>query len=296
MTRKRRIFWFSTILLILAGGIGGYCWHRHSTAVDRKVCELVYEAADWPDTKWEKRLKGWKLEFLLREKPQSRGQDAVESEIKAIGRASTPGLISLFHDENELVRLYAAFFAGRIGDPVSAEPLIDLVEKDKDELVRFIVVESLGWLGDKKAVVPLASVLLKDNSEGIREHAAIVLCDIGDSRAVDSLIEALQKDESSVVRYRSAEALGQIGDQRAVPALIRALDDKGLNVRGCAIEALGYIGDPRAIEPLREVLEIEQKSGYVSYRISEALHKLGVAATFPGSSGTFPAEESATMP
>ncbi|MBI5725200.1 MAG: hypothetical protein HZA50_14670 [Planctomycetes bacterium] len=107
MSRRRKIIWLGSILLVLAGGFGGYYWYWQSTAVDRKVCQLVYEAAGFPDTRTERILKKMKLDFLIHKKPKPRKIISTENDLVLLGKTATKGLVSLLDDENEAVRIYA---------------------------------------------------------------------------------------------------------------------------------------------------------------------------------------------
>ncbi|MBI5723487.1 MAG: HEAT repeat domain-containing protein [Planctomycetes bacterium] len=187
MSRRRKAIWLGSILLVLAGGIGGYYLYQQATAIDRKVCELVYEAAGYPDSSMEKRLKEWKLDFMLKEKPKPREDDVIVKDLKAIGNAATPSLISLLNDENDIVRLYAVEFLGCVGDARAVEPLMKVLEKDKDDQVRFASAYSLGDLGDKRAVDLLIQILEKDKVCYAREGAVHALGKLGDTKAVEPL-------------------------------------------------------------------------------------------------------------
>ncbi|MBI5726175.1 MAG: HEAT repeat domain-containing protein [Planctomycetes bacterium] len=218
MSRKRKIIWL-TALLVLPGGIGGYYWYWQSHAIDRKVCDLVYEAAGYPDTPFEKKLRRMKLDFLLREKPKPRECIFVEKEVLAMGNAATPALVSLLNDENPGVRCDAADFLGGINDTRAVEPLIQTLQKDQDSYVRDWASSSLGKLGDKRAVEVLIKTLQNDQDESVRRDSAESLGKLGDKRAVDPLIQALEKDKCKLVRVFSAYALGKLGDSRAISAL-----------------------------------------------------------------------------
>ncbi|MBI5725006.1 MAG: HEAT repeat domain-containing protein [Planctomycetes bacterium] len=120
--------------------------------MDRKVCELVYEAAGYPDTRTEKFFKKWNLDFLLHEKPKPREGDVTKKEMKTIDNAATPALVSLLDDENEDVRREAVKFLECVGDSRAIEPLMQAFQKDQDGLVRIYSAKSLANIGDKRQV------------------------------------------------------------------------------------------------------------------------------------------------
>ncbi len=155
-----------------------------------------------------------------------------------------PTLVAALADENEMVRLDAAYALGAIGE----DAVPTLIEK------------------------------LRDKSDDTRRHATFALGAAGAS-AVPALIEALD-DENSQVRSSAAYALGDIGEsaQDAVPALTQALHHESEWVRRHAAEALGAIGQPteETISGLTDLLRDEHH--WVRDNATRALAKIGPAA------------------
>ncbi|MBI5723330.1 MAG: HEAT repeat domain-containing protein [Planctomycetes bacterium] len=208
------------ILLVLAGGFGGYYWYWQSHAVDRKVQELVYEAAGYPDSSMEKRLKEWKLDFLLREKPKPREEDVVRNELQAIGNPATPELVSLLNNENDKIRFFAVDFLGSVGDARAVDPLIQVLEKDNEAGIRFYAVISLGNLGDKRAVEPLIRALQKDKGVWSRGAEAGSLVKLGDPRAISALEEAMQKDDDPEIQEMFKAAIMMLKSAATRPGVV----------------------------------------------------------------------------
>ncbi|MBI5723618.1 MAG: HEAT repeat domain-containing protein [Planctomycetes bacterium] len=295
MSRKRKAIWLGSILLALAGGIGGYYWYWQSNAIDRKVCELVYEAAGYPDSRTEKFLKKWNMDFLLHEKPKPREYDVIEKELLAIGHAATPGLVSLLDDENREVRLEAVNFLSWIGDGRAVEPLICVLQKDKDESVRLKAAEALGKLDDKRAVEPLIKAMERMRVDGYNHrrgpestdlsHLVEVLGEFDDKRAVEPLVKILLEEKGdSYARSAAAITLGKLRDKRAFMALVRAMqtdkdsysyEDSPPCVRANAAYALGLLGDKRAVDPLvHELMNNYKNCPFLQYAI-KSLGRLG---------------------
>lgn len=219
MSRRRKLIWLAAILLALAGSAGGFWWYWQSTAIDRKVKSLIYELAGYPDTKFEKQLRSWKLDFLIKEKPEPREFDAVYKDLEAIGSNATPGLIALLDDEDEDVQLRAFAFMCELGDNRIVEPLIQILQHSQELAFRQMAAGRLGELGDKRAVEPLIQTLLQTNDDCVDFMCAVSLGKLGDKRAVEPLIISLQNGRGKQIIIHSALALQTLGDPRAIETL-----------------------------------------------------------------------------
>ncbi len=104
----------------------------------------------------------------------------------------------------------------QIADPASVAPLIELLG-NQDEEVRLYAAYALGGLKDRRAV-PALTRTLADPSSSVRGIAAHALGQIGSRDATEALIKALE-DPSAHVRATAAYALARIGDRTAVPVL-----------------------------------------------------------------------------
>ncbi|MBI5724171.1 MAG: HEAT repeat domain-containing protein [Planctomycetes bacterium] len=228
MPRRRKIVWLGSILLVLAGGIGGYYWYWLSNALDRKVCQLVYEAADYPDSRTEKFFREWNLDFLLKGKPKPREKNVLlfawpapreysfaEDDLLATGNAATSALVSLLDDENCQVRYIAAEFLGYVGDARAVGPLIQALQRDKNEIVRMRAVIALGKLGDPRAAEPLRRSSQNDQNQIVRDVSEYVLGRLGNLKAIGALqqelrigcdLETLEKCKRAITKLNCASA------------------------------------------------------------------------------------------
>ncbi|MBI5724541.1 MAG: HEAT repeat domain-containing protein [Planctomycetes bacterium] len=272
MSRRRKIIWLA-VLLALAGGIGGYYWYRQSTAVDRKVCQLVYEAAQYPDTRTERILKKMNLDSLLREKPKPRKVDIIENELLAIGNAATPGLVSLLDDANEAVRLFAAMSLAKIADPATVEPLEKARQQHPDEDPVFKEsIDRIRMSPIDRKVYDLVYKAIKwspRNSEYFtfpitKTEKYLMQAKLG-------LMSSEKVEQFEYVAFK--KEIEQIG-HAATPTLISLLDDDSHDFRAFAAEALAWVAGVKAVEPLIHTLRKDNNS-YVRYCSAFSLGKLG---------------------
>ena len=143
------------------------------------------------------------------------------------------------NDEDEAVRLNAAYALGNIGEPAIPTLIEALRQEAKTAWNRNIdrgdftnpsqldTIYGLAAMGEP-AVPALTEVLGDDTNWWARAGAAAALGCMGEPAhgAVPALIEVL-KDDSEWVRRNAADTLGNIGPsaRSAVPALIEALGD-----------------------------------------------------------------------
>ena len=143
------------------------------------------------------------------------------------------------NDEDEAVRLNAAYALGSIGEPAIPMLIEALRQESKTAWNRNIdrgdftnpsqldTIYGLAAMGEP-AVPALTEVLGDDTNWWARAGAAAALGCMGEPAhgAVPALIEVL-KDDSEWVRRNAADTLGNIGPsaRSAVPALIEALGD-----------------------------------------------------------------------
>ena len=145
-------------------------------------------------------------------------------------------LVPLLQDKSELVRREAAYALGKVGNPATVDPLIQVLQKDKINDVRAAAAIALGEIGDISAVNVLGRLLQKnrkDEEEFLRRSAARSIGQIaqrnriGETKNLDAfrpavglLIQTLQTPrESPDVKREAAFALGEIGDASAIPVL-----------------------------------------------------------------------------
>lgn len=99
-------------------------------------------------------------------------------------------LLPMLKDKKQDIRAAAAFALAEIGDPTSAQALIDFLKKRG-----------------------------KDEDAFARSQAANGLGKIKDRAAIDVLLNALNRDKSSEVRRESARSLGQIANGQDVKVI-----------------------------------------------------------------------------
>jgi HEAT repeat protein len=150
-----------------------------------------------------------------------------------------PDVLKIMRTPNETEQVYAAVILGKIGKPAIGQltPLLD----DQDEVVRFYALWSLGMIGEPaKHLAPAVLKAMRDPDDDVRCKAAFALRRIGvpADQAVPALVIAL-KDRDDPARMSAADALVEYG-KAAVPMLIPALKDREIFSR--VYEILGRIG------------------------------------------------------
>jgi len=114
------------------------------------------------------------------------------------------------HSNERSVRLKAARFFGKIQEPSTIQALHNALE-DEDGIVRAVVAEALGDIGDKISFNPLVKVLEYDSYYHARAAAAKALGRIGDKSAIPILRKSLD-DNSGYVRKWADWSLDVLGN------------------------------------------------------------------------------------
>ena len=161
------------------------------------------------------------------------------------------------------------------------DTLLDALQNE-DEKIRLNAAYRLGRIG--VSVVPTLKQALHGSSESIRNYAGYALSLTG-APAVPTLIDALQTTDDSV-RATAAYSLADMGEvaQEAIPALTRAAKDSSEWVRRHAVEGLGLIGQQVAeetdLDETVQVLTDALRDDYYWVRdnAARALAKLGPLA------------------
>ena len=192
-------------------------------------------------------------------------------------------LIAALGDEDEVVRLNAAYALGTVGAPAVPaliqtwqEALEDTASPGSEAESFRHATYALSAIGEP--AVPALIDTLQDKNESIRVSAAYALGDIGSAaqEAVPSLTQAL-RDESAWMRRHATEALGLIGQpvQHTVPALIDLLRDEHYWIRDNAARALARLGPAAeaAIPALMDTMNDENR--YVRFHATFALKQIG---------------------
>lgn len=191
--------------------------------------------------------------------------------------AVVPGLVELLQSDRVWTRRYSLRTLGRIGDPIAATHIAEVLLKDQDFNVRVDAADALGLIRDKSSVDSLIRAL-SDKTASVRGRSAHSLGLMGDRKAIERLRVTLF-DPIGNVRAYAAEALGNLKSEEAVDDIISAtLKNDSPWVRANGIEALGDIGSPSAVKALIEILDddafwLENKK--VSDSAHEALARIG---------------------
>jgi HEAT repeat protein len=164
-------------------------------------------------------------------------------------RRAVPALIEVAAACGDPSYLYinAATYLGRIADPASVPPLIELLKHERPA-VRRAAARALGSIKDPRGFEPLLRAVRDEDAE-VRSEAAWALGVSKDRRAVPALVERL-KDESPLVRKSSLEGLGRLGDAQVADAVAGLIGDGDFAVKIAAAIALLQINDPRGLDPV----------------------------------------------
>jgi len=173
------------------------------------------------------------------------------------GETSIDVMLKSLTYENPIIRAWAAFVLGDIGDKDAIPHLLDRLNvTNQAELWR--ICEALGKLGAVDAV-PRLIELLADDGAGVDSAAATALGQIGDTRALEPLIEQFKKHKPSV--YAISAAFYRFGEKAVIPLTGVLFDNNAKTVHDLALMELGMIGDKRATDPIIRYLDSVQDIG-----------------------------------
>ena len=202
------------------------------------------------------------------------------------------GTFDDLNDENESIRLNAAYALGAQGEKVTPM-LIDMIRTEGEAAAEAVMAKSSanpagGNPSDTSPVhalsalgtpaIPMLIKALQDSAWWVRSAAAEVLGDIGlpAQSAIPRLLRALQ-DEQVWVRRNAADALGTIGGltSKDGPALVTALRDEDERIRRNVAFAMAKHALPisEVVSALRDALHDEGR--YVQYYAAIALRRMG---------------------
>ena len=274
-------------------------WHRampNQSNKKRHMLKFLFTRLDEPKgPSWNSADSTWKSPRYDRDSKQPNGEASLEGhEVMwrslwnwyygkptdtALAENDLPALIAALGDEDEVVRLNAAYELGIIGAP-AVPALIEAWRKasrsgaeNKSSQHATYALSAIGG-----PAVPALIDALQDKNESIRASAAYALGDIGRAaqEAVPSLTQAL-RDESTWVRRHATEALGLIGQpaQNTVSALTDLLYDEHYWIRDNAARALARLG-PAAEEAVPALMDtLNDENRYVRFHATFALKQIG---------------------
>jgi HEAT repeat protein len=176
--------------------------------------------------------------------------------LAAAGSASLPALDAALLDPSGPARRYAALGLSEMG--AAAIDVLAERARDADEQVAINAIDALGNMGGAAAPTePELRWALRSEHPWVRRHAAEALGLLGPAaRPAVSDLSAALGDEHANVRFNVATALARVGPAaaEATPALVDALDDSDRYARGWAAQALRRIGTPEATDALLDRL------------------------------------------
>ncbi len=190
--------------------------------------------------------------------------------------AEVDNLVENLQDEDEKIRLNAAYRLGRVGE--AAVPVLNQALHGDSDSIRNYAGHALSLTG--LPAVPTLIDALQDTDDSVRATASYALADMGKAaaEAVPALTHAAQ-DESPLVRRHAIEGLGIVGQQlgadadleQTVQVSIEGLSDEHYWVRYNAARTLAKLG------PLSEpalpnlIAQMEDENRYVRFNAALAL-------------------------
>jgi HEAT repeat protein len=175
-----------------------------------------------------------------------------------VGAAAVPALKKALHSTHESIQNYAGYALSLAG-PSAVSTLIDGLQ-NTDDTVRSTAAYALADIGLVAAeAVPALTDAAKDVSPLVRRHAIEGIGIIGQQMDEDSdLAQTVQvlteglSDEHYWIRYNAARSLAKLGplSEPAIPILIEQLEDENRYVRFHAALALKQIDTHEAREVL----------------------------------------------
>jgi len=189
----------------------------------------------------------------------ARPQESVRAAAaKALGKMGNPESVDpllqvLAGDPSAAVRAASAQALGELRQPTAGKALVEALDDPAPE-VRQAAVLAVAQLKWGAAGSALAGRLEVDRDVKVRELVAYALGELGGTQWVSALARALAGDSSPRVRLNAAEALGKVEARGELEVLVAALEDPDVHVREAVVVALGRMGDPGVIGPLEQLL------------------------------------------
>jgi HEAT repeat protein len=192
-----------------------------------------------------------------------------------IGEEAVPYLLELLADPDDYVCYEASIALSLMNPPpeIIVPTLLDILASGEAHS-QWAVMRVLERIGEPaKAAVPLLIDALRDRLYSHLIPRALGAIGPAAKAAVPLLIEWLDAplpnlSKEGVAHTRSSliDALGKIGPeaQGALPQITKALDDESDMVRAVAIPALTGIGYPLTVNELKALLDLDNKSTYLS--------------------------------
>jgi HEAT repeat protein len=169
--------------------------------------------------------------------------------MREVGAQDMPTLVSLLHDEDPDIRIFASDILGSTKTVAAVSPLGDALLKDPEVNVRYQAAVSLGDLQHREAAPYLNKAL--GDEEWIQFAVIEALSKVGDSSSVSALAKAMTKS-SDLVASMIVDALGEMGDVKAVAMLLKQLDASPTALRNKIVKAIVQILGGKSLTLLSE--------------------------------------------
>lgn len=171
-------------------------------------------------------------------------------------------------DKSALVRRETAYALGEVGNSISVNQLLQIIQKDKILEVKTAASVALGKIGDVSAIGELNKILQRKpnkKEEFLRRTAARSIGNIAESLRKQKITTYTPEDSQNGVSSDKVNKNNEIFDENypvfrsAVQTLIRSLQDPREfdDVKREAAFALGEIGNISAISVLQANLSAE---------------------------------------
>lgn len=181
--------------------------------------------------------------------PQA-SKEVVEALVR-YGQRVTDLLIEQLQAEDLEIRQAAVIALGRIGDPRSVQPLIQILTGDPELTV--MAAGALAKIGDRRAFETLLG-LMGHPLVAVRQAVISALNSIGHPRMAER-VTLLLKDPDPLVRESAVRIAGYFGYSGSQDLLLQCCQDPVEAVRKAAIENLAYFEEPRVPAILSRALK-----------------------------------------
>lgn len=184
----------------------------------------------------------------------------------------TERLIVLLRDPQPDTRRTAALSLGKISGPQSISALVAALS-DPDDDVRQWSAWALGNLGDSLTKEALVSLVqhVADPSDSVRQAVVFALSQTTVSKEVMQVLEEAHPISTPATQLSIIQTLAQFEFPFAYTIFIQALKSPDPLIRQTAIAGLGELGDPRGLSVMRTHLLQDSNVGVRS----EAAFRLG---------------------
>jgi HEAT repeat protein len=174
-----------------------------------------------------------------------------------------------------MIRFAGCVALGDIIDCDAAERL-EVRLTDENEQVRLGAAFALFRCGQRQRGHVLRRALREHSNESIRATAAMLMGRIGEPPAVRELALA-SDDESNVVSMQVVASMALLGDDESIDRLIQYAQGETV-MRILALATMVELADDRTVEALRYRLRLQEPDEYLQHRLiaARALGRLGI--------------------